>query len=435
MHDPLSGLPNRALLLQRVEAALADRGDSDVGVLFLDLDDFKVVNDSLGHATGDRLIVAVAERLRACFSGQFERDGQRAPTIARLGGDEFTVLLPRITGEESAVRIAERVAHELSAPFELGVHEVVARASIGIALSSAGPDNASDLLRAADVAMYRAKAAGAETCVVYDPGMGRHAAERLGLEMDLRRAIERGGLTVHYQPIVDIASGAVRGFEALVRWVHPERGIMSPAAFIPLAEETGLIVPLGKWVLEKACRQMQAWRRAEPTCADFVISVNLSTRQLQQRTFVDSVAETLRRTELPPACLELEITESVLMRDADASTIDRLADIGVHLAIDDFGTGYSSLAYLSRLRIDTLKIDRSFVARLGRDHESTAVVRAILGLAHTLNLNVTAEGIEQPEQAQALLALGCRRGQGYLWARPLPADEVDFSGGSTARAA
>ena len=425
-HDPLSGLPNRALFIQRVEEALARAAaDEPVAVLFIDLDAFKVVNDSLGHAVGDRLIVTVAERLRTRLAAS-SADASPAVTIARLGGDEFTILLPKVADAEAARGVAARVTAALAEPFVIDDHELFVGGSIGIALSGAEPVTGGDLLRAADVAMYRAKAAGAGSCVVYDPGMGRHAAERLVLETELRRAIERGGLSVHYQPIVDLATTGVRGFEALVRWTHPERGLMSPAAFIPLAEETGLIVPLGQWVLDQACQQLQAWRHDDPARADLTISVNLSTRQLRQPDLVESVANILARTGLPAANLQLEITESVLMRDADAGTLRRLAALGIKLAIDDFGTGYSSLAYLSRLPIDTLKIDRSFVSRLGQDHESGPVVRTIIGLAHTLNLNVTAEGIEQPHQAAHLLALGCGHGQGYLWAKPRPASEVVF---------
>jgi diguanylate cyclase (GGDEF)-like protein len=411
-HDPLSGLPNRVLFLRRVEQALSERRPGlAVAVLFLDLDNFKIVNDSLGHAAGDRLIVAVANRLRACVPA--------TSTIARLGGDEFTVLMLCRDDDQTAVALGERLLTELRTPFSIDGHDLFVVASVGIALSTAGPSQAGELLRAADVAMYHAKNSGRGRCIVYDGSMGRTAAERLELETELRRAIEHDGLLMHYQPIVDLASGRIVEVEALVRWRHPRRGLMSPASFIPLAEESGLIVPLGRWVLRTACRQARVWRMQNP---GLVVSANLSARELQQPDLADSVQRILIETGLPPGGLKLEITETVLMRDADAAQLVRLAELGVHLAIDDFGTGYSSLAYLSRLPIDTLKIDRSFVSRLGREPESDAVVRTIIALAHTLKLSVTAEGIETPEQAAQLRSLGAQRGQGYYFARPAPAE-------------
>jgi diguanylate cyclase (GGDEF)-like protein len=423
-HDPLSRLPNRKLFLQCLDEALVQGVGTGVAVLFLDLDNFKIVNDSLGHAAGDQLILAVAQRLGACL--RKDEPGLGA-TMARLGGDEFTILLPRAADDLTARRVAERLARALAEPFQIGRHELVVSASIGLARGSAGLRGAEDLLRAADVAMYRAKASGRGNCVVYESAMGQRAAERLDNETELRQAIETGALRVYYQPIVDLATGRVRELEALVRWHHPQRGLISPAEFIPLAEETGLIVPLGRWVLDEACRQLRAWLLSGSFDPALILNVNVSARQLQQRDLVDSVRQILETHHLDPRSLTLEITESCLMQESDAGQLRQLAALGVNLAIDDFGTGYSSLAYLSRLPIHTLKIDRSFVARLGQEPESTAVVQTIIALAHALGLSVTAEGIETSSQAAHLLTLGCTRGQGFLYARPAPAAELNFS--------
>jgi diguanylate cyclase (GGDEF)-like protein len=423
-HDPLSRLPNRKLFLQCLDEALVHGDGSGVAVLFLDLDNFKIVNDSLGHAAGDRLIVAVTERLGECLAD--DEPGLGA-TIARLGGDEFTILLPRAADDLTARRVAERLARSLAEPFQIGRHELVVSASIGLARSSATLCGAEDLLRAADVAMYRAKDSGRGNCVVYESAMGQRAAERLDNETELRHAIETGALRIAYQPIVCLATGRVRELEALVRWHHPQRGLISPAEFIPLAEETGLIVPLGRWVLDEACRQLRAWQDSGQFDDALILNVNVSARQLQQRDLVDSVRQILEAHQLDPRSLSLEITESCLMQDSDAGQLRQLAALGVKLAIDDFGTGYSSLSYLSRLPIDTLKIDRSFVARLGQEPESTAVVQTIIALAHALGLSVTAEGIETSAQAAHLQTLGCTRGQGFLYARPAPAAELSFS--------
>ena len=422
-HDPLSGLPNRKLFLHSLQQSLVDRGPAGVAVLFLDLDSFKMVNDSLGHAAGDQLIVSVTDRLRGCFDQMSDLDA----TIARLGGDEFTILLPRHGDDLTSRRVADIVAERLAEPFQIGRHKLVVSASIGIARSTAELCAAEDLLRAADVAMYHAKGAGRGRYVEYELTMGQRAAERLDRETELRQAIEGGALRVYYQPIVDLASGRIRELEALVRWQHPQRGLVSPVDFIPLAEETGLIVPLGQWVLAEACRQLRIWHLAHPADPPIGLNVNLSARQLQQPDLTGVVRQILDAEHLPASCLTLEITESCLMRDSDATQLHGLAALGVNLAIDDFGTGYSSLAYLSLLPINTLKIDRSFVARLGRAPDGDAVVETIIALAHALRLSVTAEGIETPDQALHLQALGCQRGQGFYFARPVPANEVDFT--------
>jgi diguanylate cyclase (GGDEF)-like protein/PAS domain S-box-containing protein len=417
-HDALSGLPNRVLLLERIGDALARRVDAGrIAVLFVDLDNFKVVNDSLGHAAGDQLIVAVAERLQACV-----RPGD---TVARLGGDEFTLLLDGIDGACDAIGVAEQVQQQLAAPFVLSGQEVFAMGSIGIVLSTLEHDSPDVLLREADVAMYRAKSNGKGGWALYAPDMGAAAHARLELETALRLAVKRGELRVHYQPIVDLETGRVNEVEALVRWQHPERGLVEPAAFIPLAEETGLIVPIGSWVLEMACRQMQTWHSSRPTQPPLTLSVNVSARQLRDPGLANTIADMLRQTGLAPTSLKLELTESVLMQDADAARLRSLTALGISLAIDDFGTGYSSLAYLSRMPIDTLKIDQSFVARLGQP-EGDAVVRTIVALGHSLNMTVTAEGIERPDQAARLRRLGCDQGQGFSFAHPQPAELCDL---------
>ncbi|HKC74261.1 MAG TPA: EAL domain-containing protein, partial [Chloroflexota bacterium] len=355
-HDALTGLPNRALFLDRLEHALAraHRQAGAVGVLFLDLDRFKVVNDSLGHAAGDLLLVAVAARLKGCLR---EED-----TVARFGGDEFAILLGEVDEVSMTLRAAERIIQALDAPFHLDGHDVVTATSIGI-VTSTPQHTPADMLRDADVALYRAKNRGRGRYEVFDETMNAQALERLELEADLRGAVERGEFAVYYQPKIALATGCVVGVEALVRWQHPRRGLVSPAAFIPLAEETGLIRPLGQWVLEEACRQTKRWHEQMPSLA-LVTSVNLSARQFQQPTLVEDVAAALRQSGVTPGCIQLEITESVAMEDAEAAvtTLQQLKALGVQLAIDDFGTGYSSLAYLKRFPVDELKIDRAFVS-------------------------------------------------------------------------
>ncbi len=419
-HDSLTGLPNRVLLLDRLEHALdrAGRYRNRNAVLFLDLDGFKIVNDSLGHQVGDQLLVAVAERLRVYSRPE--------DTIARLGGDEFAFLLEDIADQSDVARIAQRLTDALRAPFTVSGREVYVTASVGIVVSEPGEDDAARLLRDADVAMYRAKAKGKARYEVFDARMGADALRRLEAEEELRGAIERQELRVYYQPRVELASGDIVGMEALVRWDHPRRGLLSPSEFIPLAEETGMILPIGRWVLAEACSQARAWQDRYPGPPGLLMSVNLSVRQFQHPELVEEIEQILRETGLAAGSLKLEITESVVMEDADANivTLRKLDALGVRLEIDDFGTGYSSLGYLKRFPVDVLKIDRSFVAGLGRDPEDTAIVRAVISLAHTLGLAVTAEGIETAEQLVHLREMGCELGQGYFFSQPLPSAAV-----------
>ncbi len=420
-HDPLTALPNRALFLDRLTHALArsQRTGLQLAVLLLDLDNFKVINDSLGHHIGDQLLIAVARRLVHCVRVQ--------DTAARFGGDEFTILLEDVVDLAEAIMVAERVIEQLAAPFVINGQEIYTTPSIGIALSSREHDQAELLLRNADLAMYRAKTSGKARFEVFDHSLNARAVERLQLETDMRRGLERGEFCVYYQPIVELATGRIVALEALARWQHPGLGLVAPGRFIALAEETGLIVPLGRSVLREACRQLRAWQQICPELAALSVSVNLSARQLQSPTLVQDIQQVLTETGLPPRALKLEITESVAMQDAAATvvTLKQLKQLGIRLAIDDFGTGYSSLGYLKRFPLDVLKIDRSFVDRLGRDSEDIAIVRAVITLAHTLGMAVTAEGIETVKQFRDLRALGCEYGQGYYFAPPLAANECE----------
>jgi diguanylate cyclase (GGDEF)-like protein/PAS domain S-box-containing protein len=419
-HDPLTGLPNRALFLDRLAQALARarRAEQPCAVLFLDLDRFKVVNDNLGHDAGDRLLVSVAERLSSCLRAE--------DTLARFGGDEFTVLLEGLDERGDALAVAERLGEALRQPVVLGGREMSATASIGIALYHGdGEERPEDLLRFADVAMYRAKSEGKDGYAVFFHGMQTGDLERLALEADLRRAVERGELEVHYQPIVDLPTGEIAEVEALVRWRHPERGLIPPSDFIPLAEEIGLIRPIGQWVLREACRQGRAWHEQYPERPPLTVAVNLSAREFGQPALDRDVAHILAETGLPARCLHLEITESVAMRDADMALaiFAALRELGVRLVIDDFGTGYSSLAYLQRLRVDGLKIDRAFVDDLATNPTNLRICEAIASLAHILGLAVTAEGVEQATQVEILRHF-CDRAQGHYFSRPLPAAKI-----------
>jgi diguanylate cyclase (GGDEF)-like protein/PAS domain S-box-containing protein len=414
-HDPLTGLANRALFTDRVEHALvvhAQAGE-DVAVVFLDLDDFKGVNDSLGHLAGDALLRAVGERLRQALSPSH--------TIARFGGDEFAILVENEAGGSAAVDVAAHLISTLQQPFEIDGREVFVTASVGIAVGR----DAEELLRSADVAMYRAKAAGKSQYVVYAPRMDEDVVGRLELVGDLRRARIEEEFVVHYQPTVALATGSLVGVEALLRWQHTTRGLVPPNEFIPLAEETGRIVEIGRWVLEEACRQTARWRSGLRGAEELRVSVNVSTRQVRRPGLLEDVRSALERSGLPAEALTLEITESVLAREEMSSILEEIAEEGVQLALDDFGTGYSSLSLLQHLPVHTLKIDRSFIRSVEFGPERRAFVRAIVELAHALGLPVVAEGIEMPGQAEELLRLGCGLGQGFFFAKPLEAGEFE----------
>jgi diguanylate cyclase (GGDEF)-like protein/PAS domain S-box-containing protein len=419
LHDPLTGLPNRVLLAERLEEALA-RATEDgtvLAVLLVDLDQFKNVNDSLGHHTGDELLTQVAPRLRAAAGP--------ADTVARFGGDEFVVLCEGLAGPWEALEAARRLSAAWAEPFRLGDDDVYISGSAGVAVAHAGRADAAALLREADAAMYRAKERGRGNVELYDEVMRARAYDRLRLEGDLRRALAHGDIEIAYQPIVDLRDGRPLAVEALARWTHPERGPVSPASFIPMAEESGLIAELGRHVLRTACVQVARWRAEVPGAEELQLSVNVSARQIARGELPGDVKDALREAGLPPHALALEVTESALMEETDAPgpVLAALRGLGVQIVLDDFGTGYSSLSYLRRFPLDGIKLDRSFVDGMAQP-EAAAVVAAILGMGATLGLAMTAEGIETREQAERLRELGCRRGQGYLLARPLRAAEA-----------
>jgi diguanylate cyclase (GGDEF)-like protein/PAS domain S-box-containing protein len=423
LHDALTGLPNRALLLDRLDRALADTRRASVAVLFMDLDRFKWVNDSLNHAAGDELLVAVAGRLSAVL--------RPADTLARLGGDEFVLVCEHVSAEKQLFDIVDRVSRELERPFVIEGRELVVTTSMGLAVAPPGEDVASEsLIRDADTAMYRAKENGRARCEIFDEDMRKRASERLEVQNDLRRGLQRGEVEAWFQPLVELRSGRVVGCEALARWRHPERGVVMPDAFIPHAEETGAIVGLGDALLLQACAQVAAWNRGRPAADALSVSVNVSARQLTSAQLVHTVREALEQSGLPAPLLCLEVTESVIMEDVAISgaVLGRLRDLGVRTAVDDFGTGYSSLAYLLSLPVDVLKVDRSFVQALEVvDGPAAAIVRAIAALADALGLGVLAEGVETSVQLAHLASVGVQHGQGYLWGRAVPADVATWA--------
>ena len=430
--DPLTGLPNRLLFNDRLLRLIEQRRrhpESLFAVLFLDLDGFKMVNDSLGHLLGDKLLVAVASRL---LKGLRRSDTitriDETFTVARLGGDEFAILLGELQDASDATLIAERLMHELVQPFIIDDKEIFTSVSIGIALSNSGYQLPEDFLRDADTAMYHAKSLGKSRCEVFDADMRASITYRLELETDLRHALERREFRNFYQPIISLESGKIAGFEALLRWQHPSRGLLSPAEFIPIAEETGLIREVGWWSLSEACRQIARWRSMSPG-ADLTISVNLSVKQFLQPNFAAQLEGLLRELKLPEGTLKLELTESSIMTDpiSAVTLLSQIKSLGIRLAIDDFGTGYSSLSYLQRFPLDTLKIDRSFTSAMGcGGKEESMIVRTIMPLAHNLGLDVVAEGVETDEQVNLLKELRCKYAQGFYFSRPITAEEAQI---------
>ncbi|HPR08450.1 MAG TPA: EAL domain-containing protein, partial [Denitromonas sp.] len=417
--DPLTDLPNRSLLGVRLEAALeaANRFEQSLGVLFLDLDRFKNVNDSLGHQAGDALLKAVSGRFQHCVREQ--------DTVARMGGDEFIVVLPELESRQHAAEVAERIAEALGAPFDVKGHRLTVTPSIGIAIYPDDGSTADTLIQHADAAMYHAKDAGRNNYQFYESRLSTLVSTRLTLENRLRRALERQEFELFYQPQVDIASGDFIGVEAMLRWNDPDEGPVEPDVFIPVAEDSGLIVPIGAWVLRTACAQAQAWRSKH--LIDVPMAVNLSARQFDEASLLDTVAEALKDTGLPPSHLELELTESLIMRNPEltADVLDGAKRLGVMIGVDDFGTGYSSLAYLKRFPIDRLKIDRSFIADIETEPDDAAIAETIIAMAHTLRIQVLAEGVETAGQLRMLRGWACDAYQGYLCSRPLPAEDMN----------
>ena len=420
-HDLLTDLPNRHALVERLGHALQRTGRKEhsprVGVLFMDLDGFKTVNDSLGHEAGDRLLVAVAERIKNLL--RYE------DTLARFGGDEFAVLLERVGDPSETIRVARRIVEALREPISVSGFRVSVNTSIGIALSGANTGDPEEMLREADTAMYRAKEQGPGRYEVFDPAMQARAQQRLQLEAELGRAVERGEFVLHYQPIVSLRDGSMVGFEALLRWQHPEKGLRFPSAFLPLAEETDQIVPIDRWVLGEVCRQAKRWEDDHPPDSLRKMNVNLSARQLKGGGLARTIEKTLTQVALEVHALGLDITEGFLLKasEDEARTLEDLKKMGIRLDLDDFGTGYSSLSYLKDFPVDGVKLDESFVKGLGEDAADTALVRKIVEICHTLGLEVLAEGIETPEQAALLKGMGCDLGQGYYFGRPLPSEE------------
>lgn len=417
LHDPLTSLPNRILFLDRLAHALS-REQGPVAVVLLDIDNFKLINDSLGHGAGDELLMQIAPRLRTALRPQ--------DTIARLGGDEFVVLLEQVDGERAAAEIAKRIVAAFELPFELHAGEHFAKVSLGIAISGEGERQPNKLISDADAAMYQAKERGRARFEIFDGAMRARVVERLSVENDLRRASQRGELQLVYQPIVSLADGTLACVEALVRWRHPTRGLLDPSAFIPIAEESGMIEPIGRFALEQACTQAARWQAQHRDRAPLRISVNLSVQQFRQRDLDAGVRAALAHSGIAPSTLSLEITESVLLQESDGvrDTMTQLASRGVRFVLDDFGTGYSSLGYLTRLPIAGLKIDRSFVDALGRSSRSTAITTAIVRMAQALSVEVIAEGVENERQVAALAGLGCELAQGFHFHRPLPAEGI-----------
>ena len=422
VHDALTGLPNRTLFMRRLtDATLRARRGQDglFAVLFLDVDGFKLVNDSMGHHVGDDMLVSIARRLEGCVRG--------GDIVARLGGDEFAILLERIIDVRDAAMVAERVQEALQAPLSVGGYEHATSASIGVALSSGTSEQPEYVLRSADIAMYRAKNSGRGRYEMFDRAMHVEALTRLQIESDLRHAFERDEFFLHYQPIVSLKEGRIIGTEALIRWRHFERGIVSPATFVPVAEDTGLVVPLGRWVLREACRQAREWQSKALNGQHFAMSVNLSVREFAQPDLVKTVASVLEETGLPAQALRIEITESAIIgqKHPAIQTVEQLRALGVAIHLDDFGTGYSALSYLHRLPLDAVKVDRAFIASIDQEERPLHVVRAIISLAHAIGLEVVAEGVTNQRQLELLRGMGCDLAQGFIFSRPCNTEELE----------
>lgn len=416
-HDALTDLPNRRMYVQQLskEMMQAKRFQSNLAVLFLDLDRFKDVNDSFGHDVGDMLLIEASKRLQACL--------KPGDVVARLGGDEFTIMQNQLQDRNEATALAEQIMNQLQRPFELDGHVFNVSCSIGIAVYPQDGDNPEDLLKRADTALYTVKSRGKNGYDFFDPTMEAKSLERILMENEMRKAIEQEQFQIYYQPKIDIATSAMTGMEALVRWVHPELGIIPPNRFIPIAEETGMILALGEWILKQACKQNKIWHDQGYTLK---VSVNLSARQIYQKDLVEMIKDILRETNLSPDWLELEITESIFVKMEEATAVlQQIRDVGIQISIDDFGTGYSSFSYIKSLPVDTIKIDASFIRDIHHNQESQAIVKAIVTIAQSLNMNVIAEGIELDDQVAALKENGCDHGQGYLFSKPLPTDDFD----------
>ncbi|NJN76696.1 MAG: EAL domain-containing protein, partial [Synechococcaceae cyanobacterium RL_1_2] len=422
LHDNLTGLPNRTLFMDRLNQSIKriKRKESyGFAVLFMDLDNFKVVNDSLGHIVGDELLISIAHTIQQSI--------RPVDTVARLGGDEFTVLIEDIKNDDEAIAIASRINEELTSPLYIQGQEIFTSTSVGIAFSSPNYKDADEILRDADIAMYQAKDAGKSRYAVFKQTMHDETLRRVDMESSLRRAIINQEFVVYYQPIIALTQGTISGFEALIRWQHPSKGMISPQEFIPIAEETGLIVQIGAWVLEESCRQINHWHESIAHTTDLTMSINLSSRQLKKNSIIEQIDDILNSTGVNKHRIKLEITESLLMQNIETATqlLEAMRAMGLKLSLDDFGTGYSSLSYLHRFPLNTLKVDRSFVSRIGVNGENSAIVNAIVTLAHSMEMDIVAEGIETKEQMDYLRKLGCEYGQGYYFSAPVDGHKAE----------